>query len=323
MEVAAWGSSPRGRGKRAQVGGAARAHRLIPARAGKTPSAQADGSVLSAHPRAGGENALSSAYARSSSGSSPRGRGKLRERDRLLPVDGLIPARAGKTVTRARCCVTGPAHPRAGGENTPHSELRAVGCGSSPRGRGKRALGSRPPHSERLIPARAGKTPPGQHTAARSRAHPRAGGENLSEVWSPGAVTGSSPRGRGKRIVPDVGDDRPRLIPARAGKTHALIIGRSSRPAHPRAGGENGDGHDVAAGPEGSSPRGRGKRARVLARAAMGGLIPARAGKTLPKRATRTWLPAHPRAGGENPRSHIEQSGTVGSSPRGRGKPAR
>ena len=113
--------------------------------------------------------------------------------------------------------------------------------GSSPRGRGKHlredrlaalALG-------RLIPARAGKTTPAGGPGAASRAHPRAGGENLRLGRSGVKLGGSSPRGRGKRQIGLAHQLLQRLIPARAGKTgvsrRVVWMGR----AHPRAGGEN------------------------------------------------------------------------------------
>ena len=71
------GSSPRGRGKRRRSERRLRSVRLIPARAGKTsPDAGALASQ-SAHPRAGGENNTILSPAWPSTGSSPRGRGKL------------------------------------------------------------------------------------------------------------------------------------------------------------------------------------------------------------------------------------------------------
>ena len=134
------------------------------------------------------------------SGSSPRGRGKLHVRDREPDHQWLIPARAGKTkITSLITCRTS-AHPRAGGENERGQSSFVRLIGSSPRGRGKlEILGAERQHG-RLIPARAGKT----------------------DLPSALFVTlgGSSPRGRGKRQGHRVIRPRLGLIPARAGKTH-------------------------------------------------------------------------------------------------------
>ena len=152
------GSSPRGRGKPRQ--GRCRSHGvgLIPARAGKTPGAEHRAAGAPAHPRAGGENVNTRMCLVSSSGSSPRGRGKRRLRGRRAQRHRLIPARAGKT-----WCSTGGlsgwwAHPRAGGENAGPGCVGVTGGGSSPRGRGKRHHGANRHCVCRLIPARAGKT---------------------------------------------------------------------------------------------------------------------------------------------------------------------
>ena len=96
------GSSPRGRGKLQEDVFQGREGRLIPARAGKTQSRPADTRMSLAHPRAGGENLRRFFLCGSSIGSSPRGRGKL---DRAAPSGscaGLIPARAGKTLSDLR-----------------------------------------------------------------------------------------------------------------------------------------------------------------------------------------------------------------------------
>ena len=90
--------------------------------------------------------------------------------------------------------------------------------------------------------------------------------------------------------------------------------------AHPRAGGENKPVSNAKPVTGGSSPRGRGKQRIGLQSEEKGGLIPARAGKTLWwTRASRP-ARAHPRAGGENSRSSQALSPSEGSSPRGRGK---
>ena len=70
------GSSPRMRGKRADVYRLSSPGGLIPAHAGKTDITNSDALTISAHPRACGENALPPAHRERSRGSSPRMRGK-------------------------------------------------------------------------------------------------------------------------------------------------------------------------------------------------------------------------------------------------------
>ena len=74
---------------------------------------------------------------------------------------------------------------------------------------------------------------------AQPRAHPRAGGENISGLFIDAAAKGSSPRGRGKPGTQMCMAAFTRLIPARAGKTHCADAHGPLCRAHPRAGGEN------------------------------------------------------------------------------------
>ena len=172
------GSSPRGRGKLAEGKDSHLALRLIPARAGKTRPAGRVAGPVQAHPRAGGENRTTRTIRIAFLGSSPRGRGKLRQAPVLQGRGRLIPARAGKTPSTSCLIARAPAHPRAGGENGPARRPDHVGAGSSPRGRGKRPGWARRGRTRGLIPARAGKTVLVVQAVADGAAHPRAGGEN-------------------------------------------------------------------------------------------------------------------------------------------------
>mgnify|MGYP000910733686 CR=1 FL=1 len=315
------GSSPRGRGKRQERCDDAINGRLIPARAGKTPGAVDPRFQLRAHPRAGGENIPSKFRPSREQGSSPRGRGKLRRVRTSCWPRGLIPARAGKT---SGCVLPGSnwaAHPRAGGENAARDDDRLPRGGSSPRGRGKHGVYFPSDDPVRLIPARAGKTSRPLLRSRRPRAHPRAGGENRYPCPRQPRAGGSSPRGRGKRRAAAPVTVVPRLIPARAGKTCAHLEVRLLGRAHPRAGGENLSSSSPSRDVRGSSPRGRGKRNMKYNSVKSCRLIPARAGKTRPSVETGSSSAAHPRAGGENCHNTSGQATPQGSSPRGRGKP--
>ena len=233
-------------------------------------------------------------------GSSPRGRGKLLRGRLRVAVGRLIPARAGKTPTKTSMTPRRTAHPRAGGENTDIRVVIVPDFGSSPRGRGKPAQAINDTTAPGLIPARAGKTAPSRANAARSWAHPRAGGENTGTPRTRSFSSGSSPRGRGKRELTVYEYNLEGLIPARAGKTFWNASDSSFSGAHPRAGGENAAFMTFSFAVRGSSPRGRGKRGRGDHRRRRVRLIPARAGKTPLHRPTEWDGTAHPRAGGEN-----------------------
>ena len=314
------GSSPRGRGKphgnRPDAGRA----RLIPARAGKTCPTNPLIPAARAHPRAGGENEAHCLVPSGVYGSSPRGRGKHAGVGEHPAAWGLIPARAGKTRTSAALFPCSAAHPRAGGENHVFDVGWREYSGSSPRGRGKRSRRTDTPPRLRLIPARAGKTRRGSDSHSSTRAHPRAGGENLTGLAATPLTLGSSPRGRGKPRTHGAHARADGLIPARAGKTARVIWSVMSCPAHPRAGGENSASALAFSRPHGSSPRGRGKLKGKNVEADVARLIPARAGKTLRGDPHLRDATAHPRAGGENQDENIVNLSKQGSSPRGRGK---
>ena len=91
------GSSPRVRGKRGDLKSQIRRRRLIPACAGKAHFQRYKEGFQRAHPRVCGENGQRQADSPSTTGSSPRVRGKPTVLERTLRGRGLIPACAGKT----------------------------------------------------------------------------------------------------------------------------------------------------------------------------------------------------------------------------------
>ena len=214
------GSSPRGRGKHRSVAGDADRWGLIPAWAGKTVLIVVWVPLSSAHPRVGGENRMWWRLLRLMVGSSPRGRGKRCPATAIRRDRRLIPAWAGKTAVGPVRGVGCQAHPRVGGENSGLCPCAVVGGGSSPRGRGKRPAQPVRGRQRRLIPAWAGKTARPDNASGVPAAHPRVGGENCVAWTRRRSTRGSSPRGRGKRLVGLRRQHAPRLIPAWAGKTY-------------------------------------------------------------------------------------------------------
>ena len=85
------------------------------------------------------------------------------------------------------------------------------------------------------------------------------GGENQRPYFVPVSGSGSSPRGRGKRLRGLTAGPRLGLIPAWAGKTLISLMVVIFGPAHPRVGGENWRWLSAPLTLFGSSPRGRGK----------------------------------------------------------------
>ena len=274
------GSSPLTRGKPGTAACISAMLGLIPAHAGKTRSISHDSPPSAAHPRSRGENEALAASDATDKGSSPLTRGKRRA---VYPADsraGLIPAHAGKTTKRWRCCGQPGAHPRSRGENQIQVLKAHLGDGSSPLTRGKRFRAFAKIKAIRLIPAHAGKTwsPPALTTVIW--AHPRSRGENFCVLCVPCCTSGSSPLTRGKPTNNFIYTQSWGLIPAHAGKTVLTRAVSAVLGAHPRSRGEN---HMCPAShnPQpGSSPLTRGKPTWARMLFSPRGLIPAHAGKT-------------------------------------------
>ena len=269
VPYAADGSSPRGRGTRTGSAFDDALHRFIPARAGNTLPRGRARAGRAVHPRAGGEHTSAVAVAPVLIGSSPRGRGTPPSRQRRALSDRFIPARAGNTRLHPRLLSQSPVHPRAGGEHAEGHSACQADIGSSPRGREHRTEWS----TSSSLPYQIGSSPRGRGTpwpswpsCPRHPVHPRAGGEH--------------------RDIDIRQSTLIRFIPARAGNTgRGCGSGASSR-VHPRAGGEHMPETRQWKEPFGSSPRGRGTRARREQVREVGRFIPARAGNTraLPRR---------------------------------------
>ena len=153
-----WGSSPLARGtprlrqlNLLSVG-------LIPARAGNTVGTFPNLFLLRAHPRSRGEHHGGFSEPHYQRGSSPLARGTRRV---LLPEVwrlGLIPARAGNTVSSLCLRANTGAHPRSRGEHFILSARLLWRMGSSPLARGTLCWRSSSNARSGLIPARAGNT---------------------------------------------------------------------------------------------------------------------------------------------------------------------
>ena len=114
--------------------------------------------------------------------------------------------------------------------------------------------------------------------------------------------------------------DADGLIPACAGKTSAKPPPTPPARDHPRVCGENRWCSSWVPPMGGSSPRVRGKLARLAHPCELGRLIPACAGKTGRTPGRNSPSRAHPRVCGENGFLGIHSPSRVGSSPRVRGK---
>ena len=215
--------SPLTRGKLTLTHSLPLPHWLIPAHAGKTYTTPGLRVTVAAYPRSRGENLAGRRSGRLQLGSSQLTRGK---RIRLASTRShfrLIPAHAGKTLTRRPSRSRARAHPRSLGENHARRCQPHAPSGSSPLTRGKHDGPHRSIRRIRLIPAHAGKTILATYRLLPIRAHPRSLGENTMVRTEASAEFGSSPLTRGKRVQLHHAADRTGLIPAHAGKTRSCF----------------------------------------------------------------------------------------------------
>ena len=132
---------------------------------------------------------------------------------------------------------------------------------------------------------------------------------------------GSPPLARGKRLPARGRPRRPRITPARAGKTRCPHVSTCPHRDHPRSRGENVERDGPDGLDQGSPPLARGKRRRARPRSPRTRITPARAGKTDLRGEPVVLIPDHPRSRGENRTPDRITARHAGSPPLARGKP--
>ena len=111
-------------------------NRFIPAPAGNTDRADAEGHRAAVHPRACGEHLVVKGTRMKERGSSPRLRGTPRKVQLLQLPSRFIPAPAGNTLYAPPLPQVDTVHPRACGEHGDTIAALSARAGSSPRLRG-------------------------------------------------------------------------------------------------------------------------------------------------------------------------------------------
>ena len=171
----------------------------------------------------------------------------------------------------------------------------------------------------RIIPARAGFTPPRTLCGCGSLDHPRSRGVYGGSINTPGTLLGSSPLARGLPTVPPGTSTARRIIPARAGFTSSDLLRIAGTTDHPRSRGVYFGRLRRLRQVRGSSPLARGLRIIRQRNTSVRGIIPARAGFTRPDAMDGLGSKDHPRSRGvyvvKKSMKHIKP----GSSPLARG----
>ena len=228
------GSSPRVRGRRDRRDARTEDVGLIPAGAGQTRVRFLGRQAQGAHPRGCGADTEWVGGLFRNPGSSPRVRGRPKGTGPENYRFGLIPAGAGQTYALARRGARQTAHPRGCGADPRPCPEGGTSEGSSPRVRGRPIFRPRAEADAGLIPAGAGQTADKPMRVPGRGAHPRGCGADACRPLAGQALTGSSPRVRGRRVLQGTRRLLPGLIPAGAGQTpvhrRALQRGTGSSP---------------------------------------------------------------------------------------------
>ena len=176
--------------------------------------------------------------------------------------------------------------------------MRDADPGSSPLARGLLVVAEISVTNIGIIPARAGFTQCPERAHQRRGDHPRSRGVYLRSGLKVVTGTGSSPLARGLPADYNERISKLRIIPARAGFTHDGGGSVGHGEDHPRSRGVYAEVFRKRDSLTGSSPLARGLRRGLSLPAALGGIIPARAGFT--RRRGHLHPPArdHPRSRG-------------------------
>ncbi len=211
------GSSPRARGTDRQNRRNHMPLRFIPACAGNSFDLTNPTHWMPVHPRVRGEQIAAMRAFVASRGSSPRARGTVARGMRAREVHRFIPACAGNRISLTSPATPVTVHPRVRGEQYQCFGTRFAPIGSSPRARGTAAAQNCADHRARFIPACAGNRPTSASTRGSKAVHPRVRGEQILNLATSLADSGSSPRARGtdRRGIRTMSASR--FIPACAG----------------------------------------------------------------------------------------------------------
>ena len=229
----------------------------------------------------GGEKFIIMSSKTDSTGSPPRGRGKVWLFPLLPAVHRITPAWAGKRATPRKNGCPGGDHPRVGGEKLLRLVKKPPLWGSPPRGRGKVVQQPVIVVLTGITPAWAGKSPSRIDSGAGKRDHPRVGGEKHQLPVVVSGLQGSPPRGRGKGGHENLYGCCLRITPAWAGKRKRETTQKRKSGDHPRVGGEKSALRRMRSQNLGSPPRGRGKVNLGPQLFPRYGITPAWAGKSI------------------------------------------
>jgi len=177
----------------------------------------------------------------------------------------FTPVRTGKRGSASTRRTPASVHPRAYGEELDASQAGNRRVGSPPCVRGRACRVWRAPRRGRFTPVRTGKRKGWNGVKSRRAVHPRAYGEENTQLGVMLQTSGSPPCVRGRGGAPHRHPERARFTPVRTGKSQGFRSRTALPSVHPRAYGEEVGRDGGSGGGSGSPPcvRGRGKLADI------------------------------------------------------------
>jgi len=270
------------------------------------------------HSRAGGTEPAGTLYDDVTTESLPRGRDGDRHRGATHRPTGITPARAGRRPRTRPTRRSRRNHSRAGGTEA-YLHVDGGGDGESlPRGRDGVDVEPHRGLVEGITPARAGRRPRDAVREARGWNHSRAGGTETASPSSSRPRSESLPRGRDGVARDAPHWPSPGITPARAGRSPTGPGPATPVRNHSRAGGTERKLSANTRHEAESLPRGRDGVRGATRRRGVGGITPARAGRSATPRPRARWWRNHSRAGGTEATSAPATPPAGESLPRGR-----
>jgi len=270
------------------------------------------------HSRAGGTEPAGTLYDDVTTESLPRGRDGGRHRGATHRPTGITPARAGRRPRTRPTRRSRRNHSRAGGTEA-YLHVDGGGDGESlPRGRDGVDVEPHRGLVEGITPARAGRRPRDAVREARGWNHSRAGGTETASPSSSRPRSESLPRGRDGVARDAPHWPSPGITPARAGRSPTGPGPATPVRNHSRAGGTERKLSANTRHEAESLPRGRDGVRGATRRRGVGGITPARAGRSATPRPRARWWRNHSRAGGTERNTTTSRPVVAESLPRGR-----
>ena len=253
------GSPPRAWGRFPVAGRRRPCHRFTPTRVGTMTSVTLNASKRPVHPHARGDDAYSSAWASTGTGSPPRAWGRSTSDIMVASCYRFTPTRVGTMSERRPQRFLLPVHPHARGDDAGSRRYLWGSVGSPPRAWGRSGPLAAALRYIRFTPTRVGTISCACGPARPRAVHPHARGDDGVSQETPKSVNGSPPRAWGRFGHTRASTRSGRFTPTRVGTMPASPARGASVSVHPHARGDDNKARSTSRPLTGSPPRAWGR----------------------------------------------------------------